>query len=74
MARAKVGLTKKQMALELGVTRPTYDDYENYNTIMRIDVAQRFCDIVGVSIDDVIFQKKTTLEVYFFRIRCTLEV
>ncbi|NQJ06684.1 helix-turn-helix transcriptional regulator [Streptococcus suis] len=66
MARAKVGLTKKQMALELGVTRPTYDDYENYNTIMRIDVAQRFCDIVGVSIDDVIFQKKTTLEVYFF--------
>ncbi|CYU62887.1 helix-turn-helix transcriptional regulator [Streptococcus suis] len=63
MARAKVGLTKKQMALELGVTRPTYDDYENYNTIMRIDVAQRFCDIVGVSIDDVIFQKKTTLEV-----------
>ncbi|NQN23885.1 helix-turn-helix transcriptional regulator, partial [Streptococcus suis] len=53
MARAKVGLTKKQMALELGVTRPTYDDYENYNTIMRIDVAQRFCDIVGVSIDDV---------------------
>ncbi|WP_449461282.1 helix-turn-helix transcriptional regulator [Streptococcus suis] len=63
MARAKVGLTKKQMALELGVTRPTYDDYENYNTIMRIDVAQRFCDIVGVSIDDVIFQKKTALEV-----------
>ncbi|NQN12220.1 helix-turn-helix transcriptional regulator [Streptococcus suis] len=63
MARAKVGLTKKQMALELGVTRPTYDDYENYNTIMRIDVAQRFCDIAGVSIDDVIFQKKTTLEV-----------
>ncbi|HEL1969466.1 TPA: helix-turn-helix transcriptional regulator [Streptococcus suis] len=63
MARAKVGLTKKQMALELGVTRPTYDDYENYNTIMRIDVAQRFCDIVGVSIDDVIFQKKATLEV-----------
>lgn len=63
MARAKVGLTKKQMALELGVTRPTYGDYENYNTIMRIDVAQRFCDIVGVSIDDVIFQKKTTLEV-----------
>lgn len=61
MARAKVGLTKKQMASELGVTRPTYDDYENYKTIMRIDVAQRFCNIVGVSIDDVIFQKSYTL-------------
>lgn len=61
MARAKVGLTKKQMASELVVTRPTYDDYENYKTIMRIDVAQRFCNIVGVSIDDVIFQKSYTL-------------
>lgn len=57
MARAKTGFTKKRMASELGVTRPTYDDYENYNTVMRIDVAQRFCNIVGLSIDDVIFSK-----------------
>ncbi|MER0122892.1 helix-turn-helix transcriptional regulator [Streptococcus sp. ZJ93] len=57
MARAKAGFTKLKMASELGVSRPTYDDYENYSTIMRIDVAQRFCDIVGLSIDDVIFSK-----------------
>lgn len=57
MARAKAGLTKLKMASELGVTRPTYDDYENYKTIMRVDMAQRFCDIVGLTIDDVIFSK-----------------
>lgn len=57
MARAKAGFTKKKMALELGVSRPTYDDYENYLTVMRVDMAQRFCDIVQLSIDDVIFSK-----------------
>lgn len=58
MARAKAGYTKKRMASELGVSRPTYDDYENYNTVMRVDLAQRFCDIVDVSIDNVIFSKQ----------------
>ena len=58
MARAKAGLTKKAMAERLGVTRPTYDDYENYKTFMRVDIAQRFCDIVDLSIDNVIFFKK----------------
>ncbi|WP_229311281.1 helix-turn-helix transcriptional regulator [Streptococcus sp. HF-1907] len=58
MARAKVGYTKMQMAKELGVSRPTYDDYENYSTIMRVDMAKHFCDIVGLTIDDVIFSNK----------------
>ena len=57
MARAKTGLTKKAMAERLGVSRPTYDDYENYKTFMRIDLAQRFCGITEISIDDVIFFK-----------------
>lgn len=55
MARAKIGLTQEELAKKLGINRNTYAKYEKYKTSMRIDMAQKFSSIVGISIDNLIF-------------------
>ena len=57
MARVKVGLSQEQMAELLGTSRPTYANYESYDTPMRIDVAIKFSEITGFNIDQIIFLK-----------------
>lgn len=55
MARAKIGLTQEELAKKLGINRNTYAKYEKYKISMRIDMAQKFSSIVGISIDNLIF-------------------
>lgn len=57
MARAKIGLTQEELAKKLGINRNTYAKYEKYKSSMRIDMAQKFSSIVGISIDNLIFFK-----------------
>ena len=58
MARAKVSMTQEEIAKKIGVDRNTYANYENYKTPMRIDKALLFCEVVNVSINDIIFLKQ----------------
>ena len=55
MARAKTGLSQEELAKRLGINRNTYAKYEKYKASMRIDMAQKFSSIVGISIDNLIF-------------------
>ena len=55
MARAKTGLSQEELAKQLGINRNTYAKYEKYKASMRIDMAQKFSSIVGISIDNLIF-------------------
>ena len=55
MARAKTGLSQEELAKQLGINRNTYAKYEKYKLSMRIDMAQKFSSIVGISIDNLIF-------------------
>ena len=52
MARAKTGLSQEELAKQLGINRNTY---AKYKASMRIDMAQKFSSIVGISIDNLIF-------------------
>lgn len=58
LARVRAGLTQEQVAERLGVSRNTYNDYENYNVIMRIDRGILFSEIVGIPFDNIIFLNK----------------
>jgi len=46
---------QEELAKQLGINRNTYAKYEKYKASMRIDMAQKFSSIVGISIDNLIF-------------------
>lgn len=54
-ARAKHRLTQEEVAKKLGVTRQTYQNYEQYKTAMQIPTGVAFSRIVDVDFDDIIF-------------------
>lgn len=54
-ARAKHSLTQEEVAKKLGVSRQTYQNYENYKTTMQISTGYMFSKIVDVDFDDIIF-------------------
>ena len=55
MARHKAKLSQSEMAKKLGISTAAYSRYEKYQQYMRVDLAAMFCEVVGVSLDDVIF-------------------
>lgn len=57
-ARGLSELTQQEVADRLGVTKTTYRNYEDYNTIMPVTTALKFSNIVNVDISDLIFFKE----------------
>lgn len=55
-AREKRGITKKHMYIELGISSPTYDNWEKdpYHN-MTIANFRRACKIIGVDSADIFF-------------------
>lgn len=57
LCRTKLNLTQPEMAERLGVSIDSYKNYENYKTIMKIDLAVKFSKVVGIPFDSIIFFK-----------------
>lgn len=54
-ARVQAGLLQSQMAREIGVSSGTYSSIENYNRILNVQEAYLFSEVVGISMDQIIF-------------------
>lgn len=56
-ARQYAGFTQDEIAKKLGIAKITYQNYENgnENRKMRVDVARRFANVVGIPMDQIIF-------------------
>ena len=55
LARKKAGLTQEEISEALGMSRNQYREYEKGKIVFRMDTAWRFSEIVGLSIDSIIF-------------------
>ena len=53
--RSEKGITKAACARHLGISRPTYDDYEAHPSKMRVEDAKRLCAFLGIDISDIFF-------------------
>lgn len=53
--RESKGVTKAAVARHLGISKPTYDLYEQHPERMRIETAQAVADFLGVQLSDIFF-------------------
>lgn len=53
--RERKGVTKKAVADYLGVSRPTYDEYEANPHRMRVETAKDVAKFLGVDVRDIFF-------------------
>ncbi len=53
--RESKGVTKAAVARHLGISRPTYDDYEQHPERMRIETAREVAKFLGVELGDIFF-------------------
>lgn len=51
--RESKGVTKAALVRHLGISKPTYDDYEQHPEHMRIETAKKVADFLGVDISDI---------------------
>ncbi len=54
-ARILGGYNQIEMAEALGMTEKTYINYEKYRQVFRMHVGYLFADLVGMTVDDIIF-------------------
>ena len=54
-ARKTSGSTQEEFASELGVSIPTFSNYEKYKTIMTVDKAMKFSELVGIPFEKIDF-------------------
>lgn len=59
-ARKYSGLSQAQIADKIGIPMPSYYNYEHGKSVMRVDVADRFADVVGIPFEQIIFYSKST--------------
>ena len=54
-ARVNAGLTQKEAAIRLNISKNTLVSYEKYRTKPDIEKAQEIADLYGRKVDDIIF-------------------
>ena len=54
-ARVHAGLTQKQAAKELGMSKSTLASYESGKTVPKIDVAQQMASLYGFTVNEISF-------------------
>lgn len=54
-ARVNAGLTQKEAAKLLGISKTTLASYEMYRTIPSIDMAHKISALYGLDVDGIIF-------------------
>lgn len=59
-ARQYAGFTQQKMASILGISRDSYRKIERYPEKTSIDLAKRFSEAVGISIDQIFFSESST--------------
>ena len=59
-ARVNAGLTQDELAEKMGVSRSTVIDWENGKREMRTAYVYLFCNIVGLSEDDILLPDIST--------------
>ena len=57
-ARVGVDMTQRQMAEAMECSYGTYRKWERYPDEMPIKAARKFCEIVRLDLDDIIFAQK----------------
>ena len=54
-ARVNAGLTQKEAAKRLKISKGTLTSYEKYRTIPGVDTAKKIAALYGLEVDDIIF-------------------
>lgn len=54
-ARVNAGLTQKEAAKRLNISKGTLASYELYRTIPNVDTAKKIADLYGLEVDGIIF-------------------
>lgn len=54
-ARVNAGLTQKQVAEMLGISKNTIINYEKYRTTPDVETSKTLAAIYGLTVDDIIF-------------------
>ena len=57
-ARVNAGLTQKDAAKKLKISKGTLASYEMYRTIPNVDTAQKIAALYGLEVDGIIFLPK----------------
>lgn len=57
-ARVNAGLTQREAAKRLGISRGTLASYEMYRTKPDIEMAKRIASLYGTEVDRLIFLQK----------------
>lgn len=60
-ARVNAGYLQREVAHEIGVSIETIKNWENNKTSPTADRLQDLCDLYGVRMDDIFFNKKFAL-------------
>lgn len=59
-ARQYAGFTQTEIAERLGISRDVYRRIELNPGSTPVDLAQKFCQVVGIGIDQIFFTKNST--------------
>lgn len=59
-ARLYAGYTQTEIAEKLGISRDTYRKIETSPDTASVAIARKFSDVVGIPIDQIFFEKKST--------------
>lgn len=53
--RMNLGLKQQEMATKLGISKKTYQNYENYKKFPNVAIVKKIIKISGLDFDDIIF-------------------